>query len=311
MSACEMRHLFTACKLVVGRTRSVIASCGVMTDSPIAAASLASIGVRAAASLSLHQMGLRRLPAATGGRGLFALTHFTTGERIFQEQAVLDSQASAAAMSAAFTEAALGDLACSEPIWGLVANYVALLCSSANSEMLRRRAALDAFHRLQVAAPGEEPYRALARHMYAALRAEAKTVVTQDALSDLLNVVRLNAHTVTVKAGGLEGQNIDDGLGLFPLLHLTNHSCDPNAAFSGFVSGSCKSAQAWMKLEASQPIAPSDELSISYLEQPLLKMPVVMRRMLLRRDFGFDCRCERCCSESAAVDVTANTVSVR
>ncbi|CAE8600813.1 unnamed protein product [Polarella glacialis] len=270
---------------------------------------------------TLHSQGLRRSASATGGKGLFALTRFQKGEVVFQERAVLDSCSAEDSLFAAFTSEVLQEEL--DPIWCLVANFVALLDQPGGptTEALSRRAAVDAFYRPRGSVgsadlPGAEPYEELACHMHSSLREEARSRISLSSLSDLLHIVRLNAHTVRVfgllETGGTSLES--EGLGLFPWLHLTNHSCAPNTLFSATAANnndkkkntnnnnntellSAQSPRAEMELRAAQAISPGEELHISYLEPHLLRLPAPGRRRVLRRDFGFDCRCERCVAE--------------
>jgi len=176
-------------------------------------------------------------------------------------------------------------------------------------------AGLDSFYRPTdgLEATGSGPYEELAKEMHEALVDEAKALIPLASLVDLLHIVRLNSHTVV--AHDPAGRPLPiEGLGLFPWLHLTNHSCSPNATFSGKLrlafavdspeglrDGSAEVASldplATIELTASRDIAGGEEVSVSYLEDELLRCPANVRQRILRRDFGFRCKCSRCMRE--------------
>lgn len=85
---------------------------------------------------------------------------------------------------------------------------------------------------------------------------------------------------------------------LFLLLSRCNHSCNPNAAWSWDTS------TLTLTLTALRPIAPGEEITISYIP---LSGDHSMRQQTLREVYGFDCCCEECTLppyERSAGDVT-------
>lgn len=77
------------------------------------------------------------------------------------------------------------------------------------------------------------------------------------------------------------------GAAVFEELSRANHSCQPNAAFK-FESDSCS-------LVAMRPLAVGDEVTISYIKESCLMMPITHRKSMLST-WDFDCRCPRCAS---------------
>lgn len=252
---------------------------------------------------------------------------FAKGDRIFVEDAVLDSSYDVRVLVAAFREEVLSSrpLVAREPIWGLVANFVTLVARAKSGQPRGFSAgdrtclaALGSFYRPPSGerAPQSEPYEAFAQEVHRSLTDRAQAAVSPSCLSDLLNVIRLNAHTVRIYSE--TGRPlVDEGLGLFPWLHLMSHSCAPNSRFTSAVPGACPEAAAHpiggtlarrparVELRATRSVAVGEELSISYLDDFTLSLPCGARRRGLRRDFGFDCRCPRCAREAAGGGATA------
>jgi len=77
------------------------------------------------------------------------------------------------------------------------------------------------------------------------------------------------------------------GIGLYPVAALINHSCVPNsvAVFEGTT----------VSIRAIQPIAPDEEVTISYIE---IGASNSQRQTMLRDHFFFVCQCPRCAVES-------------
>ncbi|KAF5350129.1 hypothetical protein D9756_009122 [Leucocoprinus leucothites] len=85
---------------------------------------------------------------------------------------------------------------------------------------------------------------------------------------------------------------------LFLLLSRCNHSCDPNAVWSW------DSSTLMLTLTALRPIAPGEEITISYIS---LSGNHAAQRAQLKALCGFDCTCEECTLPSY---VAASTGSV-
>ncbi|CAE8676757.1 unnamed protein product, partial [Polarella glacialis] len=158
-----------------------------------------------------------------GGRGLFVSSSTAANETILWERAALDSLADAGAVLEVF-----GEQAGKDPIWGLAANFALLsraARSSGDAGARQRLAELGFFHRHSSLASEElQVYAAHARQLLGAMREEFRSCLAEEDLADLLSVVRADAHTLRSQEGS--------GLGLFPWLHLANHSCSPNAFYA-------------------------------------------------------------------------------
>jgi len=77
------------------------------------------------------------------------------------------------------------------------------------------------------------------------------------------------------------------GLGLFPLEALTNHSCAPNTIVKFDKDNTCR-------LFALRDILPGEELTHSYIENEL----DLEQRKLDLRTYGFECTCIKCKTEA-------------
>eukprot|EP00747_Dinoflagellata_sp_TGD_P170375 gnl/TRDRNA2_/TRDRNA2_201776_c0_seq1.p1 gnl/TRDRNA2_/TRDRNA2_201776_c0~~gnl/TRDRNA2_/TRDRNA2_201776_c0_seq1.p1 ORF type:complete len:315 (+),score=45.55 gnl/TRDRNA2_/TRDRNA2_201776_c0_seq1:60-1004(+) len=115
----------------------------------------------------------------------------------------------------------------------------------------------------------------LARHVESCI--EGPPLHSEGLVADWLAVIAANAHG-----------DAASGVGLFPALHLANHSCSPTAAFA-------KDATGRILLFAREHGLPDGvEVTISYLRDEELAWPRIVRRMALRGRFGFWCSCPRC-----------------
>lgn len=87
--------------------------------------------------------------------------------------------------------------------------------------------------------------------------------------------------------------SLDDGsVGVYAQASAINHDCDPNCTF--FTSSSSSSS---LTVRALRAIGPGEELTIGYVP---LRLPQRLRAAQLRRNYGFDCTCQRCLSEGAS-----------
>lgn len=83
-----------------------------------------------------------------------------------------------------------------------------------------------------------------------------------------------------------------EGTAFYALQSCMNHSCSPNATALREGAGASASAQ----LVTNRQIKAGEEVTISYIDE---EMKVSDRQAALR-DYGFQCTCQRCVSESAA-----------
>ena len=85
--------------------------------------------------------------------------------------------------------------------------------------------------------------------------------------------------------------------GLFEHVAYVNHSCAPNAAIRVSVASGLSSQQSCcqyrIRFVALRAISKGEEITISYIEEGLLKQPVRSRQRYLR-SWGFRCACARC-----------------
>ena len=79
-----------------------------------------------------------------------------------------------------------------------------------------------------------------------------------------------------------------------------NHDCEPNLSIKHVPGRGGIRAATRISAQAVRPIAPGDELLISYVDP---KRPASRRRELLWRDYCFGpCACARCTAEQPAAD---------
>ena len=96
-----------------------------------------------------------------------------------------------------------------------------------------------------------------------------------DKLEQMLSRIETNVHAQLF------------GHSLYPSAAMFNHSCNPNCKLEG-------DQVAQLLVTTARPISPGTELTVSYIA---LDQPVAARRKALRRQYSFDCNCERCLDE--------------
>ena len=84
------------------------------------------------------------------------------------------------------------------------------------------------------------------------------------------------------------GRHRPVGVGVFPSASYTNHSCAPNCA-QRFDAHGC------IVVETARDVRVGEELTIPYVDVRLGRRE---RRERLRKNFAFDCACERCAAEA-------------
>ncbi|CAE7267461.1 ANK1 [Symbiodinium microadriaticum] len=77
------------------------------------------------------------------------------------------------------------------------------------------------------------------------------------------------------------------GAGVFLTISRANHSCRPTCAFVLGEEGMCS-------LVAVRQIKAGEEVTVSYISESSLLLPVLQRRSALYRPWQFHCQCERC-----------------
>lgn len=112
------------------------------------------------------------------------------------------------------------------------------------------------------------------------LQSTSSPMCTDEAL-ELLLIIRCNAHSM----GDID-TNIQ-AVGLFGLGSAFNHSCDPNCTFF--------TRDRRLYVRTVRPVAAAEQLTISYTE---LYRTRLARRIKLRAQYAFLCRCTRCNAQS-------------
>ena len=110
-----------------------------------------------------------------------------------------------------------------------------------------------------------------------------------DECARMLGRLQLNGFEMTAsKPEGASGGHRPVGIGVFPSASWTNHSCAPNCRQS-FDSHGC------IVVETARAVSKDEELTIPYVDTRLGRSE---RRERLRKNFAFDCACERCAAEA-------------
>jgi len=104
----------------------------------------------------------------------------------------------------------------------------------------------------------------------------------------LLSKISQNAVTMT------DEEMNQLGIGIFPTLSTTNHSCEPNALQS-FTIG-CNNSIPSLNLYASRNIASMEEVFISYCD---VGVPTLERKTNLLETYKFTCDCLRCSNQDS------------
>jgi hypothetical protein len=84
-----------------------------------------------------------------------------------------------------------------------------------------------------------------------------------------------------------------EGIGLFPLQAMLNHSCEPNVSLQ---KGEDDEDDGRVVATVAAPVAAGTELCNAYID---VELPLAARRRELR-EYGFVCVCARCVREAAA-----------
>ncbi|XP_029449811.1 histone-lysine N-methyltransferase SMYD3 [Rhinatrema bivittatum] len=100
--------------------------------------------------------------------------------------------------------------------------------------------------------------------------------------------VTCNSFTIS------DGEMQEVGVGLYPSMSLLNHSCDPNCVI--VFEGRC------LLLRTIREIQLGEELTISYID---VMMPTADRQIQLKRQYCFECTCNRCQIQDKDADMLA------
>jgi len=99
--------------------------------------------------------------------------------------------------------------------------------------------------------------------------------------------LRLNNNVV-----GINLLNKDYIYGVYPMMAILNHSCDPSVVYSK------PGKDATIVVTAVRDIAEGEEIFSSYLSEPQ-ELSLEERRASLMAWLGTSCRCDRCLKESS------------
>ncbi len=129
---------------------------------------------------------------------------------------------------------------------------------------------------------GSKEDEASVRRFYEGCSKRLRDRLAFDDFLRLYRVCETNAHTASAV----------DGMGVFPLVAMLNHACDPN---STYVSAEGTT----MVVKTTRSVAKGEELTVGYTTAFL---PVAVRQRVLKARYGFACTCARCAP--TAVDLS-------
>lgn len=96
---------------------------------------------------------------------------------------------------------------------------------------------------------------------------------------------------------------MNDGTSVYPIVGtFFRHSCVPNVAL-------VTSDQSVIAVTI-RPILSKEELTVSYLSDDALDNITFVRKMILREEYNFRCKCERCASGTGMFGSSRNTSSI-
>ena len=106
-------------------------------------------------------------------------------------------------------------------------------------------------------------------------------------------VTRNSRPAMTSGIGGSSGF-VQCSMVMFDAISACNHSCDPNAEVSQV------SDEGEVTLYSLRTIEPGEEITICYGKPSMRWLPARCRRRALRKDWCFECSCEKCVAEIAS-----------
>ena len=108
------------------------------------------------------------------------------------------------------------------------------------------------------------------------------------------NAVTRNSRPATTSGIGGSSGFVQCSMVMFDAISACNHSCDPNAEVSQV------SDEGEVTLYSLRTIEPGEEITICYGKPSMRWLPARCRRRALRKDWCFDCSCEKCEAEIAS-----------
>lgn len=192
-----------------------------------------------------------------------------------------------------------------------LAGFLADICAEVKKESKfwfsssARLQALDYFYRQSDAdfEAASKTHEDRAFFIHSMLKKEYQALIPVAHLSMWLDIFASNNHAILNNSGS----------GIFPLLHILEHSCDPNVFYGPKLVAAPKDeakkkdvdlyleASRALRLVAARDIHPGEALSITYVDVDQLQYPTFMRRKFLQKQFNFECNCTRCSSSPEVV----------
>lgn len=173
------------------------------------------------------------------------------------------------------------------------------------AQLMGRLRAREETHASRAAAPAT----ALAKTLLASVEEREEVLLLGerigvddlDAWLEFAAYVKHNTVTRTCRPTTSTSNGIGDDAGyvqcsmvMFDVISACNHSCDPNAEVSAV------SEEGEVTLYSLRPIEAGEEITICYGRASTRWLPARCRRRALRRDWHFECTCEKCKAEIAS-----------
>jgi len=108
------------------------------------------------------------------------------------------------------------------------------------------------------------------------------------------NAVTRNSRPATTSGIGGSSGFVQCSMVMFDAISACNHSCDPNAEVSQV------SDEGEVTLYSLRAIDPGEEITICYGKPSMRWLPARCRQRALRKDWCFECSCEKCEAEIAS-----------
>lgn len=213
----------------------------------------------------LHAGLVVHCDGTTGDRSLACLAALDIGELVLAARGFEDyaRQGTAGLLLSLFSSLLVGDGECAV-LWRRLAKlFPASLCEARADMVAQMRESVSGVRELVTEAFGADSLSLLQE-------------LSDDDLTLLLVRLHLNTHAD----------------GCYPLACLLNHSCAPSASASA--------ADGLLLVRSLTGASAGAPLTISYLSEIELLLPVAERRALLRARYAFDCLCQRCADELGA-----------
>ncbi|KZT66576.1 SET domain-containing protein [Daedalea quercina L-15889] len=150
-------------------------------------------------------------------------------------------------------------------------------------------------HRTSLPPSAYESYAHLAHSLIRYLEVESPIELEPYGIKSTADLVDVISR-FTTNAFTLTSYTLDPiGVAVSPVAAFINHSCDPNAVIVfPRISDAPHTEEPKMNLVAIKPIAPEDEVTISYID---VTLPRELRQKELKETYNFECKCTLCSTQ--------------